>query len=82
MPSFRAYDTVTEWRGPIRADRETASKDALQHNRDLRTAGGFGSAAVIMPDPECPGRAVDAFTGDPVWPPHGRSQGSVLFGEE
>ena len=81
MPDkFRAYDTVTEWRGPVRDNPEAARGDARHHNRGLRAVGGFGSALVIQPDPESPERAVDLH-GVPVWPTHGRSSGSVLFGE-
>lgn len=78
MPAdaFRAYDTVTEWMGPVRDTEERAQKDAASHNRGCVRQGGYGSAIVITEDPECEGRCA-TLDGQPVWPPSDRSRGSV-----
>lgn len=75
---FRAYDTVTEWSGPVRDTVEAAEKDAARHNRGCAKQGGYGSAEVVTRDPEAPSRLVD-LRGKSVWPPHGRSCGAARW---
>jgi hypothetical protein len=75
---WRAYDRVTEWQGPARKTLANAERDAWAHNRACARQGGYGSAIVVRPDPDAPDRCVDLH-GAPVWPPHGRSCGSVRW---
>ena len=75
---FRAYDTITEWSGPVRADRDKAQKDADRHNDGCARHGGYGSAIVVRQDPEAAGRIID-LEGNSVWPPHGRSTGAARW---
>ena len=75
---WRAYDTTTEWMAPARSALAFAEQDARRHNEGCELQGGYGSAIVVRPDPECPGRCVDT-DGSPVWPPHGQSCGSVRW---
>lgn len=79
---FRAYDLVTEWRGPVRDTLSSAFEDGMERSQRIREAGGFVKWAVIAPDPDAPERAVIAGGGTPVWPPHGKSNGTAFFGEE
>jgi hypothetical protein len=74
---WRAYDTVTEWSGPPRADLEQAAKDAEEHNAGCAAQGGYGSATVAeRGDGD---RLWDAYTGEAIWPPHGRSCGAARW---
>lgn len=75
---YRAYDTTTEWLGPIRGTEQLAHFDCADHNRGCAKQGGYGSAIVVTQDPESEGRCVD-LDCEPVWPPHGRSTGSVRW---
>lgn len=75
---YRAYDTVTEWMGRVRNTVERAELDAERHNEGCAAQGGYGSAIVVRPDPECPNRCVD-MDGEEVWPPHGCSTGTVRW---
>ena len=50
--SYRAYDTATGWRGPIRSRWLDAHNDAGAHNAGCRSQGGRGHARVIARDPE------------------------------
>lgn len=78
MSTYRAYDITTEWQGEPRDTAEQAELDAEQHNHGCARQGGYGSAVVVQRDHESPGRCVD-LDGDPIWPPHGRSSGSVRW---
>jgi hypothetical protein len=78
MSQWRAYDLVSEWSGPVRESADEAERDASQHNAGCAAQGGFGSAIVVRPDPEAPGRCVD-LEGESVWPPHGRTTGAVRW---
>lgn len=75
---FRAYDTTTEWMGQVRETETQAHGDAIRHNKGCAAQGGYGSAIVVRPDPEAPGRCVD-LDGATVWPPHGRGNGAVRW---
>lgn len=75
---YRAYDTCTEWSGPIRATPEAAEADAGRHDAGCEQQGGYGSTIIVTEDPECPGRLVD-LDGVPVWPPHGRATGAAQW---
>lgn len=75
---YRAYDTVTEWLGPVRTALVDAEADATRHNAGCAQQGGYGSAIVVRQDPDAPGRCV-TLEGQPVWPPHGRSCGSARW---
>ena len=75
---YRAYDTTTEWSGPVRASVDEAGRDADEHNVGCVRQGGYGRAIVVTRDPEAPGRLVDT-DGDTVWPPHGRSCGAARW---
>ena len=78
----RAYDTTTEWSGPVRSSIGEAWDDAEAHNEGCRTQGGYGSAIVVRRDPEAPSRLVYADgenVGESVWPPHGRSNGAARW---
>lgn len=72
---YRAYDTTTEWMGPIRTALSTAKRDAEQHDDGCVSQGGYGSAIVVR---EVDGRCV-TLDGEYVWPPHGRSTGAVRW---
>jgi hypothetical protein len=76
--AFRAYDVVTGWWGPERATEGAAWGDCRRHNRGCAEQGGYGSAIVVVEDPEAPGRVVD-LDGDEVWPPSGRSDGTARW---
>lgn len=75
---YRAYDRTTEWMGRARSSVELAERDAEKHNAGCSKQGGYGSAIVVQRDPESEGRCVD-LKGQPVWPPHGQSTGSVRW---
>jgi hypothetical protein len=75
---FRALDTLTGWQGPVRSTVRQARADADRHSADVCAAGGISETIIVMPDPECPDRCVDV-AGDPVWPTHGRSCGTVRW---
>lgn len=72
---FRAYDTTTDWRGPVRDTAAEANADANAHDADLRAAGGYGSALVVT---SRNGRMVD-LAGVYVYPPHGRTNGAARW---
>lgn len=78
---YRAYDLTTEWMGAVRDSVERAESDASAHNRGCAKQGGYGSAIVVTRDPESQNRCVEASTGNVVWPPHGRSNGSVRWAD-
>lgn len=75
---YRAYDTTTEWSGPVRSTIEAAEADADRHNRGCAKQGGYGSAIVVTRDPDSETRLVD-LDGASVWPPHGRSTGAARW---
>lgn len=77
---YRAYNTITEWSGPVRSTLDAADRDADLHNSGCAEQGGYGSAIVVMRDPDVPSRLVD-LDGNTVWPPHGRSCGSACWQE-
>jgi hypothetical protein len=74
---FRAYDVVTEWSGPPRATVEEAERDAEEHNEGCARQGGYGSAVVAERDEG--DRLWNAYTGETIWPPHGRSNGAARW---
>lgn len=78
ITEYRAYDTTTEWMGPVRDTWEAASEDARAHNEGCASQGGYGSAIVVREDPRAPGRCV-GLDGESVWPPFGRSHGAVRW---
>lgn len=78
VKEYRAYDTTTEWMGRVRSTEEAAYRDVDSHNRGCEKQGGYGSAIVVKRDPDAEDRCVN-LAGQPVWPPHGRSCGSVRW---
>lgn len=70
---YRAYDTVTEWRGRPRETVAEAEADAREHDAGCAAQGGYGSAIVVRRD----GSRCATLDGEPVWPPHGQSCGAV-----
>lgn len=72
---YRAYDTVTEWQGPVRDSVKAAQADADRHNEGCAAQGGYGSADVVT---ERDGRCV-TLAGEYIWPPHGRSCGAARW---
>lgn len=72
---YRAYDTTTEWSGPVRDSVEAAERDAQRHNDGCAAQGGYGSAIVVANDD---GRLV-TLDGEYVWPPHGRTTGAAIW---
>lgn len=72
---YQGYDTVTEWHGTPRKSLEQAQKDVKRHNRSMAAQGGFGSAIVGVRK----GKRLTTLDGRPIWPPHGRSTGSVRW---
>lgn len=77
---FRAYDTVTEWSGPVRTTIESALADAERHDAGCAAQGGYGSAIVVTRDAESPDLLID-LDGETVWPPHGQSTGAARWRE-
>ena len=75
--NFRGYDVVTEWSGPPRATLEEAERDAEEHNEGCARQGGYGSAIVAERDEG--DRLWNAYTGETIWPPHGRSNGAARW---
>lgn len=78
----RAYDTTTEWSGPVRNSIGEAWDDAERHNEACAKKGGYGSAVVVRRDPEAPSRLVYADgenVGETVWPPSGRTNGAARW---
>lgn len=73
---FRAYDTTTEWMGPVRLTADAADSDAVKHNRAMKRQGGYGTAIVVHRGNDDRCYDVD---GEAVWPPHGKSTGAVRF---
>ena len=73
---YRAYDTVTEWMGPVRLDEAKAQDDADRHNEGCVRQGGYGSAIVVVKTDA--GRCADLYS-EAVWPPHGRTSGAVRW---
>jgi hypothetical protein len=76
---YRAYDTTTEWSGPVRATIEAAQRDATRHNSGCEEQGGYGSAVVVQ-RLDGGGRLAD-LDGQAVWPPHGRTSGAARWAE-
>jgi hypothetical protein len=73
---FRAYDTVTEWSGPVRATEAEAEKDADRHDAYCVRQGGYGSAIVVR---RTDGDRLETVDGKTVWPPHGRTSGAARW---
>lgn len=72
---YRAYDTTTEWSGPVRTSVEAAERDAARHNDGCAKQGGYGSAIVVTRA----GNRLADLHGKTVWPPHGRSDGAARW---
>ena len=81
---YRAYDTVTEWSGPIRDTAEAAERDATAHNKACAQPGrlgnaSYGSAIVVTRDPNTDtDRCVD-LGGRTVWPQGSHTHGSARW---
>jgi len=73
-PLYRAYDTSTEWSGPVHADADLAAADAAAHNEGCAEQGGYGSAIVVRRTDD---DRLEDLDGEPVWPPYGRGCGAA-----
>lgn len=80
---YRAYDELSQWRGPVRATIEEAERDIdrrLPKRVRVSTCGAIARYVVIESDEF--DRSYYAGTNDPVWPDHGRGCGAVRFSRE
>jgi hypothetical protein len=75
LDAYRAYDTCTEWSGPVRSTAVAAARDADRHNAGCAKQGGGGSAIVVTRE----GDRLATPSGRTVWPPHGRSMGAARW---
>jgi hypothetical protein len=74
---YRAFDTTTEWSGPIRQNVSAALADAARHNQGCSDQGGYGSAIVALRD----GNRIQTLDGQTIWPPHGRTSGAARWAQ-
>jgi hypothetical protein len=74
---YRAYDTTTEYLGPVRTSIREAQSDCDAHNQGCVQQGGYGSAIVVQ-RLDGGNRCAD-LDGNPVWPPHGQSTGAARW---
>jgi hypothetical protein len=76
LAAYRAYDTCTEWSGPVRSTAVAAQRDADRHNDGCGGQGGGGSAIVVT---RLEGDRLATPSGRTVWPPHGRTTGAARW---
>lgn len=77
LAAYRAYDTCTEWSGPVRSTLAAAQRDATRHNDGCAKQGGYGSAIVVTRLDG--GDRLATLGGRTVWPPHGRTTGAARW---
>jgi len=72
---YRAYETLTDWSGPVRATESEAESDVEERNRVIRARGGIASAVIARRRND----RLASLDGEPIWPPYGRSHGAARW---
>jgi len=72
---YRAYETLTDWSGPVRATESEAEADVEERNRVIRARGGIVSAVIAQRQND----RLASLDGEPIWPPYGRTHGAARW---
>jgi len=72
---YRAYETLTDWSGPVRATESEAESDVEERNRVIRARGGITSAVIARRRND----RLASLDGEPIWPPYGRTHGAARW---